>query len=462
MSQKGALQTLYFFSKSPIPQNSLDIHRLKDTKGSLPDDLTSCQLIPHHSNRHLLFFRLPPTREMSLYAVVQSSGRILSWHVISDHLSFPVFFVTKSGSLQSEPIPSAKRSRKLLHSTPDLPRLFAKLHLQWLDFSITDRQAIGVCFDFSFRPHRFNHFAREIESFQNLPKTDPHFSDFVRLCQLFLMYRPNGLGRDIASYPGYIGDLVAFLVDNRSADLKSLFLSVFFERLTNELFENSLFMLAGAFVYALELGGVGVRQRFAPIELPKTAKKRVFEANRESLAVVEEFLPVFGAGILLRSYLIEFDLAFRELGRNWGELVESDAVCEVLVGRVALDPEIKLSNLEVFESFTFQFMERPGNAALADYRIREKIPHEVWLLFELASEKPGRQRQWVNEEAEESRGFVLGFPKNESAWELPKYELCDEERKGKLPVGPRPTFRAAVIRPVDSVTNPKRVNLSKF
>jgi hypothetical protein len=136
---------------------------------------------------------------------------------------------------RQEPIPPSKRQRKVLNSLPDPPHLFAKLHLQWRDFSLTDLQSIEACFDFSFLPHRFNHFSRDIDAFQKaeelFPKrefADPTFSDLLKLRQLFPPYRPNGLTRNIATYPQYIGELMPFLIGNESADLKSVFLSVFF------------------------------------------------------------------------------------------------------------------------------------------------------------------------------------------------------------------------------------------
>jgi hypothetical protein len=87
--------------------------------------------------------------------------------------------------------------------------------------------------------------------------------------------------------------------------------------------------------------------------------------------------------------LIEFDLAFRELGKNWGDFLAGDAACEVLVGRVGID--VGISNLRLFESFAFLFVEGDGNGALADYRAQGKIGKEVLLLFELGNGK-GRAR----------------------------------------------------------------------
>jgi hypothetical protein len=185
-----------------------------------------------------------------------------------------------------------------------------------------------------------------------------------------------------------------------------------------------LFILAGSSTYALEKVDVKIKPRFVPIELPKTAKKRVFEVNRESLSLIEEFLPLFGVEILLRSYLIEFDFTFRELGQNWGNSVQNDVGCGILVGRVGVDTEIAIESLRLFESFIFQFLEGAGKSALMDYRSRVNISNDVWILFELANERIERPRHCLTEKVEERRGFFFGFPEDESEWELPKYQLC--------------------------------------
>jgi hypothetical protein len=148
MSHKDSPRKVYFFSKSPIPPDRLTIMVLKREKGTPPHDLTPFPTLSRHSNPHLFVFFLP-TQSSAVYAVVKRSGQIISWLPISSHLSFPVYFLTKSLSLHNEPLPPKKRRRKVLHSPPDPRRLFAKLRLQFLDFSLTDPNAISACFDFS-------------------------------------------------------------------------------------------------------------------------------------------------------------------------------------------------------------------------------------------------------------------------------------------------------------------------
>jgi hypothetical protein len=127
--------------------------------------------------------------DSSLLLVARRDDAVISSQKVKSDIAFPVFFLSKSGRLRAEPFPPEKRRPKKVSSWPDL---YSKLHLRWLDVSLTDPDAIQLCIDFAFLPHRFNRFSHDIERLR-ASDVPPEIRDLAEFHKLFLGFRPNGI-----------------------------------------------------------------------------------------------------------------------------------------------------------------------------------------------------------------------------------------------------------------------------
>jgi hypothetical protein len=169
--------------------------------------------------------------------------------------------------------------------------------------------------------------------------------------------------------------------------------------------------------------------------------------------VVEQILPLFGAEVLLQSYLIEFDLAFRSLSKCWPGELPPDRVWEIFVERIALNLDVTIATFGLFSGFALHFLGASEGGdpwrSIADFRNRHGVPEQIWELFEIASATAADDRTEPpsTERADELRGFIFGFPRAIAVSDLPSHEF---EYKGMASPAPERVsyrFQPPDIRP---------------
>jgi hypothetical protein len=161
--------------------------------------------------------------------------------------------------------------------------------------------------------------------------------------------------QNLLEFPGYVSDIISFLIGYESDIVHSHFISAFFDRLICELFERRLWILVAACACVLPLSAIAIPQKMIPIELPLTIKKKGFEANRDSLMVVEQIPPLFGVEVFLQSYLIESYLAFHLLSKCWPRVLSADRVWAIFVERIGLNLDVTIATFGLYFGFTLHF-----------------------------------------------------------------------------------------------------------
>jgi hypothetical protein len=233
----------------------------------------------------------------------------------------------------TEPIPAAKRQPAIVAWMPDLDSPYAKLHLQWISRFPRHRPSKRASTSAFFPIGSALALAILITS---NGRRDTR-------CKATSSITLNGMRQDLLQFPGYISDFMSFLVENESPIINSSFLSAFLDRLLAELSERELWTLTAAFACVLRLFSIALTERTMGIELPLNAKKNAFEVNRESLAVTVQILTQFGVEILLRSYLIEFGLAFRSFSNYWPDELPANRVWELFAALISLNLDMTIA-----------------------------------------------------------------------------------------------------------------------